>query len=586
MIRILSLVVGMVCIVSCWGAVPSDNLVAFYPFSGNAHDSSGNGLNGIVTRATLTTDRFGNPNSAYHFSGGNQCIRVPNFPLLTSNFTVSVWMRTRGGSKLQICLQYNFVPNHIWNLSYDHGAYGVGFNCWDDVNGSWYGAPMSYRLDTTWTNVIVKYDGNAQYIYINGSLLASRKVTVPILSNALRELAICDTFTNGDHEPWNGDVDDVRLYSRALSDSEITALANEGGSPFPDLIAIQSPTYNRRPTFQWHPVPGAQSYVLSIDTSKTFSTSFLVLPLTDTSYGYPVNLPFDTIFWRARTNASGYSPISRFVVIDSAVPVLIPYEPKLTLERRPMLQWHGVVDGGPFTVSVANNPDFVAPLLTMPVSDTEFSAYSVDLPPGPIYWRVKSNISAQWSSTDQFVIVVDSVPFLYRYNGAEMQAGNPSLRWRTVARAVSYRVECCANASFSSPFFSVPIADTAFVPPVELPNGKWFWHASDNLNYSLFAPADSFIVDGTRVRKGNSQPALCAFSSRMSHGILMVRTEGSGGSVALYSLSGSRIAAFAQPSGGNTFELNVLSMRAPAGTYLVQVRQNGTVQYREIFIQY
>ena len=52
-----------------------NGLVAFYPFCGNANDESGNGNNGTVNGATLTTDRFGNLNSAYSFS--NSTISVP-----------------------------------------------------------------------------------------------------------------------------------------------------------------------------------------------------------------------------------------------------------------------------------------------------------------------------------------------------------------------------------------------------------------------------------------------------------------------------------------------------------------------------
>jgi hypothetical protein len=44
-------------------------LIADYPFNGNALDASGNGYNGTVNGATLTTDRFGNPNAAYEFDG-------------------------------------------------------------------------------------------------------------------------------------------------------------------------------------------------------------------------------------------------------------------------------------------------------------------------------------------------------------------------------------------------------------------------------------------------------------------------------------------------------------------------------------
>ena len=57
--------------------VPTDGLVAFYPFNGNANDASGNGKNGTVDGADLTEDRFGNENSAYNFNGDNSIINLP-----------------------------------------------------------------------------------------------------------------------------------------------------------------------------------------------------------------------------------------------------------------------------------------------------------------------------------------------------------------------------------------------------------------------------------------------------------------------------------------------------------------------------
>ena len=58
------------------GVIPTDDLVAYYPFNGNANDESGNGNNGTIFRATLTTDRFGNANRAYSFDGSS-FISVP-----------------------------------------------------------------------------------------------------------------------------------------------------------------------------------------------------------------------------------------------------------------------------------------------------------------------------------------------------------------------------------------------------------------------------------------------------------------------------------------------------------------------------
>ena len=74
--------------------IPTSGLAAYYPFTGNANDLSGNGHNGTVTGATLTTDRFGNPNSAYSFNGTSSYIYAGNISSLTttstSNTTVSL----------------------------------------------------------------------------------------------------------------------------------------------------------------------------------------------------------------------------------------------------------------------------------------------------------------------------------------------------------------------------------------------------------------------------------------------------------------------------------------------------------------
>jgi len=77
MIALLSLlfIAGNLFIViqTCHAGI-NDGLVAYYPFNGNANDESGNGNNGTVNGATLTSDRFGNANSAYSFDGVNMRI--------------------------------------------------------------------------------------------------------------------------------------------------------------------------------------------------------------------------------------------------------------------------------------------------------------------------------------------------------------------------------------------------------------------------------------------------------------------------------------------------------------------------------
>lgn len=72
----------------------NDSLLIHYNFEGNAEDQSGNNNHGNVN-ATLTDDRFGNPNSAYSFNGVNEFIDLPNVSELKPQLpiTVSFWIK-------------------------------------------------------------------------------------------------------------------------------------------------------------------------------------------------------------------------------------------------------------------------------------------------------------------------------------------------------------------------------------------------------------------------------------------------------------------------------------------------------------
>jgi hypothetical protein len=81
--------------------VPTDGLVAYYPFNGNANDESGNGHHGTVNGAILSSDRDGNNDKAYEFShdgasfrNNHQSIYIPfHSDFQSENFTVSIWFK-------------------------------------------------------------------------------------------------------------------------------------------------------------------------------------------------------------------------------------------------------------------------------------------------------------------------------------------------------------------------------------------------------------------------------------------------------------------------------------------------------------
>ena len=99
--------------------VSTSGLVGYWPFNGNANDASGNNLNGIVYGATLTADRFGNPNSAYSFNGSSNYIEIANNAVLElTTYTEALWFfaPVSNGANLEQLLvkgpqPYNYTLN-------------------------------------------------------------------------------------------------------------------------------------------------------------------------------------------------------------------------------------------------------------------------------------------------------------------------------------------------------------------------------------------------------------------------------------------------------------------------------------------
>ncbi|NBO61697.1 MAG: hypothetical protein EBU82_12155, partial [Flavobacteriia bacterium] len=75
--------------------VPSNGLVGWWPFSGNANDESGNNLNQSILGPTITADRNNNANSAYLFNGASdymECNPAPALNVIQDSLTISAWI--------------------------------------------------------------------------------------------------------------------------------------------------------------------------------------------------------------------------------------------------------------------------------------------------------------------------------------------------------------------------------------------------------------------------------------------------------------------------------------------------------------
>ncbi len=225
--------------------LPTNGLVAWYPFNGNANDESGNGNNGLVNGASLTADRFNQNASAYDFNGIDNFIEVTHSPELQffSNLTISCWVKIEDystnptwGTRTILSKPRGYLGSGLFLYSVNEtvGVYGGGvFNSWPDG----YSVNSSEQLPLNdWENIILTYDGSFLRLYKNGELINSTYSTIE-LDPATTPLYIGREFLSDppNYSRWfKGSVDDIVLYNRALTESEITALytataSNTGG---------------------------------------------------------------------------------------------------------------------------------------------------------------------------------------------------------------------------------------------------------------------------------------------------------------------------------------------------------------------
>jgi hypothetical protein len=189
-------------------------LVAYYPFNGNAKDESGNGNDGEVNGATLTVDRNGDSNSAYSFVRTHIKMQNELLPQDASPRSLSLWAKANPPADfLEVMVR--------WGRRFHNEAYGLYIRA-DQWNGSAYDADLSsgININTKWNYVVLTYDRGKLSIFLNGILCSETDRALNTNGSNLVFGCEIDSFDN----PYDGKLDDIRIYNRALSEAEVKAL--------------------------------------------------------------------------------------------------------------------------------------------------------------------------------------------------------------------------------------------------------------------------------------------------------------------------------------------------------------------------
>ena len=291
--------------------VPTTGLLGWYPFSGNANNALGTGKNGSVIGPVLTTDRFGNTNSAYYFNGMLDHIVIDTafFNNGWSDYTISLWMNSDTAdnpNNVNNDQQFiNTIPHNGIGLNMNWGhnnKYGIYINSdpsvvsWNTLNGKKTNADISVH---TWNHIVFQREHDTAYsFYLNG-VLDTTYISHVSLINYFCKINIGNIDSSQGNEGFWGKLDDYGLWNRTLSSCEIKKLFNNSAY----LYLTSQPADDTTPvtatarfsvtatgagnTYQWQESSGAAFTNLSNTTpySGVTTPTLTITPATSAMTG-------------------------------------------------------------------------------------------------------------------------------------------------------------------------------------------------------------------------------------------------------------------------------------------------------------
>ena len=258
------------------------DLIAFYPFSGNALDGSGHGHDGTVNGAVPAADRFGHAGSAYAFNGATSSIVVPNDTGLNfqNAITLNLWVKPSAfyASREEYIISHGNWQDR-WKLSVTPGTNRLRWTV--KSSGP---AGQAKDLDSasplvldSLMNVTVLYNGTDMEIYINGALDSFAPFS-GLINQTAYALTIAQDLPADNQYDFNGVLDDIRLYNYGLTLSQISALydINTGVEP---VVPAPLPLVFR--LFQNYPNPFNPSTTISFAVPGRTASRSLSLRVYD-----------------------------------------------------------------------------------------------------------------------------------------------------------------------------------------------------------------------------------------------------------------------------------------------------------------
>jgi hypothetical protein len=239
--------------------VPSNGLLAWYPLDGNGHDFSLNHNHAFNSGATYTNNRHGDANAAADFNGSaDMHVNKPTFSFRQNGkFSLSTWVKrdtTELGGIIMMTDSWTTNDFSVLLVANDSIRFLVGSigTAWEELDN----CPVTQN---TWDNVIATYDSNTMKLYKNGVYFGTKTVSFTNATTAVLPLYIGSGMSGGS---LTGQLDDIGIWNRVLTPSEISALQI-------DDLSIASNASGKNSFINVYPNPANSN--LTLELSSGFS---------------------------------------------------------------------------------------------------------------------------------------------------------------------------------------------------------------------------------------------------------------------------------------------------------------------------
>lgn len=209
------------------GQVPTKGLVAYYPFDGDTGDESGNHLSAKISGdIRVTTGHNNNSRCAYFPGSKNSYLYVPfNNKLQMNEWTINLWFcyestKNRDGALLQMGRDNVLGSFYIgMNVVYFVNSKG------DTQYGTLYNSMEEYPSPSAWHMITINVKNIDVALYFDGKLVWRDTLSSKYVNEVTQDMYIGASKWYGSMaSPFEGFIDDVRIYNRILSDEEVQVL--------------------------------------------------------------------------------------------------------------------------------------------------------------------------------------------------------------------------------------------------------------------------------------------------------------------------------------------------------------------------